>query len=77
MQDFSVEGSPPNVKGWSAFSRVEENLTIWHIPKICGNFSKICIKINKLCKLIGKIQEKWKFFGIFFNFLAGTNFLII
>ena len=49
MQDFSVEGGPPNVWG-SDFSKVERNFTRGQSPKIWGNFSKICIKINKNLK---------------------------
>ena len=62
MQDFSVEEGPPNVGG-SDFSRVEQNFTIVHSPKIWGNFSKICIKINKNLKNIEKIREKMQNFS--------------
>ena len=44
MQDFSVEGGPQNVWGWSDFSRVERNFTTGQSPKIWGHFSKIRIK---------------------------------
>ena len=63
--------------GGSDFSRVERNFPIEQSPKIWGNFSKICIKINKFLKSIEKMREKCKFFGKFFNSLAGHNFLIM
>ena len=73
MQDFSVDGVPPNVWG-SDFSRVERNFTIGQIPKIWGDFSKFALKLIKICKIIGNILEKCKFFGNFLIFWRAIIF---
>ena len=61
MQDFSVEGGPPDVWG-SDFSRVERNFTIGQSPKIWGNFSKICNKINRNLKNYRENSRKMQIF---------------
>ena len=47
MQDFSVEGGPPNVWG-SDFSRVGTKFFIGQIHKIWGNFQKYALKSIKV-----------------------------
>ena len=78
MQDFSVEGvhkmfgRGPIVRGWN------EILLLGKALKFGVIFQKLALKLIKLCKIIGKIREKFKFFGkLFKNFLVVNNFLII
>ena len=47
MQDFSVEGAPPNVWG-PIFRGWERNFTIVQSPKIWGNFQKYALKLIKI-----------------------------
>ena len=75
MQDFLVEGGPPNVGGGSNLSMVERNFTIGQSPKIWGNFSKIGIKINKNLQNNWENSRKMLIFRKFFkNVLTGKFF---
>ena len=64
-------GGGPIFRGWNEILLLGKALNFGVI------FQKFELKLIKICKIIGKIREKFKFFGKFFNFLAGNNFLII
>ena len=64
MQEFSVEGSPPNVWG-SIFLLPGQNVSIGQCPKIRGDFSKIHIEINKNSKNDWENSRKCKLLQFF------------
>ena len=68
MQDFSVEGSPPNVF-WVRFSSVGTKFFYWAtVLKFGVIFQKYTLKFEKF---IEKIGEKMQFLLNFPNFVAG------
>ena len=64
---FGWGGSTKCLRG-SDFSRVERHFTIGQSPKIWGRFEKMALKLIKIYKTIGKIREKYMFFGKFIIF---------
>ena len=76
MQDFSVEGVRQMLRG-AIFRGWNEILLLGKALKFGVIFQKFALKLIKISKIIGKIREKCKFSGKFFNFLAGNNFLIM
>ena len=69
MQNFSVEGGPPNVWG-SAFRGSRQNFTITQGPEIWGNFPKLALKVFKNEKVWRKYQKKAKLSLKIFVFCA-------
>ena len=74
MQDFWLRwvrqmfGGGPIFRGWN------EILLLGKALKFGVIVQKFGLQLIKICKIIGKIREKCKIFGKFFNFLAGHNF---
>ena len=76
MQDFPVEGGPPNVWG-PIFEGRNEMLLLGKALKFVVNFKKYALKLIKIRKIIEKIREKMQIFRKTFSFRAGHNFLIM
>ena len=74
MQDFSVEGGPPNVWGGPIFRGWNEILLLGKALKFWVIFQKFALKLIKICKIIWKIREKFKFFGNFLIFWRAIIF---
>ena len=72
MQDFSVEGSRPNVWG-SVFLSSGENFTI--VRARFGNVSIVCIKIIKRMKKLRRNFQKMQIFmeNFIFARVMGKN----
>ena len=69
MQDFSVEGGPPNV-GSPIFEGRNEILLLGKALQVGVIFQKYALKLIKFWKIIEKNREN-AIFPKFFNFLAG------
>ena len=64
MQDFSIEGCPPNVWRGPIFGGRNENFFMGKSLKFGVIFQKYALKLIKLWKIIEKIREKCKFFQL-------------
>ena len=63
MQDFSIEGGPPNVCGVRFFEGGTKFFSWVKALKFGVMFQKFAVKLIKICNIIGKIREKCKVFG--------------
>ena len=70
MQDFSVEGGPPNVWGGPMFEGRSDILLLGKALKFRVIFQKYGLKLIKILKLSRKFEKNANF-SEFFNFQEG------
>ena len=71
---FRLRGT---ANGGPIFLGRNEILLLGKALKFVVIFQKYALKLTKIEKLLRKFEKNSKIFGIFFNFLAGHNFLIM